>query len=143
MKTIYKEVVGKLSIDEGMDIICEPQKVVVGKGYRSTDVRYPFITNLGEKCSIKVSTTRLRLFKRNGIMCAKCGIEGKYFLIEKNEPTAISPHLNLYAINEEGNEVLMTQDHIKPKSKGGKNHPQNLQVMCCNCNHKKGATYAE
>ena len=46
-------------------------------------------------------------------------------------------HFNLYAINDSGDEVLMTKDHIIPKSKGGKNHLSNYQPMCCYCNCKK------
>jgi 5-methylcytosine-specific restriction endonuclease McrA len=50
------------------------------------------------------------------------------------------PHFNLYCHKpEEGeNMVLMTKDHIVPKSKGGKNHISNMQTMCCHCNSTKG-----
>lgn len=30
-------------------------------------------------------------------------------------------------------------DHIIPKSKGGMDHPMNLQAMCKHCNRSKGA----
>ncbi|KXA99025.1 hypothetical protein AKJ45_01805 [candidate division MSBL1 archaeon SCGC-AAA261F19] len=30
-------------------------------------------------------------------------------------------------------------DHKKPKSKGGKDNPANLQLLCPNCNRRKGA----
>jgi 5-methylcytosine-specific restriction endonuclease McrA len=32
----------------------------------------------------------------------------------------------------------MTQDHIVPRAKGGKNHISNLQTMCYECNYEKG-----
>jgi 5-methylcytosine-specific restriction endonuclease McrA len=38
--------------------------------------------------------------------------------------------------------VLMTQDHIMPRSKGGANRLENLQTMCCVCNNRKGNSYS-
>ena len=46
-------------------------------------------------------------------------------------------HLNLYGINN-GEEVMMTKDHIVPKSKGGSNGLKNMQTMCTVCNEIKG-----
>jgi 5-methylcytosine-specific restriction endonuclease McrA len=34
---------------------------------------------------------------------------------------------------------IMEVDHIKPVSKGGKDNPSNLQLLCHTCNKKKGA----
>ena len=53
----------------------------------------------------------------------------------KSEPR---PHLNLYAYTDKGEWVMMTQDHIFPKSKGGSNELSNLQTMCSVCNQAKG-----
>jgi len=41
-------------------------------------------------------------------------------------------------VDAQGREVLMTHDHIVPRSKGGKNHISNVQTMCAPCNSKKG-----
>lgn len=46
--------------------------------------------------------------------------------------------MNLYAVDEAGNEVLMTKDHIVPHSKGGIDDISNYQTMCVRCNQKKG-----
>lgn len=86
---------------------------------------------------IKGNSQRLQTFFTKGIECSCCGIEGKYFVKEKR-PKDVSYHLNLYAIDENGKEILMTKDHIIPKSKGGKDHISNYQTMCVRCNMTKG-----
>jgi 5-methylcytosine-specific restriction endonuclease McrA len=35
---------------------------------------------------------------------------------------------------------ILEVDHIKPVSKGGKDNPSNLQLLCPPCNKKKGIT---
>lgn len=44
----------------------------------------------------------------------------------------------LYAVDQDGEEVMMTKDHIIPVSKGGKNTLENYQTMCRKCNVQKG-----
>jgi 5-methylcytosine-specific restriction endonuclease McrA len=98
---------------------------------------------------IKMRSHRYKCFKNSGLACVSCGIVGSRFGVEKHtNPTKSQQgwegtpyHLNLYAINESGNEVLMTKDHIIPKSKGGKNHVDNYQTMCTYCNQEKGDDY--
>lgn len=48
------------------------------------------------------------------------------------------PHLNLWAVDASNNLVMMTQDHILPRSRGGSNGSHNLQTMCTFCNSAKG-----
>lgn len=86
---------------------------------------------------IKGNSQRYQTFFTKGITCVCCGIEGKYFAKEKTIHDK-SYHLNLYAIDKNGKEVLMTKDHILPKSRGGKDHIDNYQTMCINCNVAKG-----
>jgi 5-methylcytosine-specific restriction endonuclease McrA len=86
---------------------------------------------------IKGNSQRYQTFFTKGIKCTCCGIEGRYFAKEKHindKPY----HLNLYAIDENGVEVLMTKDHIVPYSKGGKNEITNYQTMCERYNVAKG-----
>lgn len=85
---------------------------------------------------IKGNSQRYQTFFTKGCKCVKCGIEGKYFAKEKHLKDR-SFHLNLYAIDENGEEVLMTKDHIIPKSKGGANDISNYQTMCERCNKAK------
>lgn len=83
---------------------------------------------------VNVRSCRLHCFSQS-LTCTECGLTGKFFAIENH--TDENPHLNLYTIDEEGNEILMTKDHIVPKSKGGSNHIDNLQTMCIECNEEK------
>lgn len=84
---------------------------------------------------VKVVSDRLNTFCRN-MKCVKCGIEGKFFAVERHRNTK-SFHLNLYALDDDGDEVLMTKDHIIPVAKNGKNEHLNYQTMCCICNEEK------
>lgn len=86
---------------------------------------------------IKGNSQRFQTFFTKGLKCACCGIEGKYFGKEKDFDAA-RYHLNLYALDESGNEVLMTKDHIVPRSKGGASELYNYQTMCVKCNIAKG-----
>ena len=86
---------------------------------------------------IKGNSQRFQTFFTKGLKCACCGIEGKYFGKEKDF-NAARYHLNLYALDESGNVVLMTKDHIVPRSKGGASELYNYQTMCVKCNIAKG-----
>lgn len=87
---------------------------------------------------IKGNSQRFQTFFTKGLKCACCGIEGKYFVKEKDF-NAARYHLNLYVLDESGNEVLMTKDHIVPRSKGGASELYNYQTMCVKCNIAKGS----
>jgi 5-methylcytosine-specific restriction endonuclease McrA len=85
---------------------------------------------------VRISGVRMKSFAVNGITCVECGLVGKFFAKERME-CDMSYHLNLYAIDERGKEVLMTRDHIIPKSKGGSETIHNMQTMCTRCNARK------
>lgn len=89
---------------------------------------------------IKPNSLRYRTFFSKGLKCVTCGVEGEFFAVEKN-PGDEHPHLNLYAKRNDGSEVLMTKDHIQPKSKGGRDVLKNMQTMCTCCNMAKGSDY--
>ena len=87
---------------------------------------------------IDMTSQRYANFKFNGTICKCCGVEGKYFYKERHTNDK-SYHFNLYGIDKNGNEVLMTKDHILAKSKGGKDDINNYQCLCEKCNSKKGS----
>lgn len=86
---------------------------------------------------IKGNSQRYQTFFTKGCKCAVCGIEGKYFAKERHLQDK-SYHLNLYAVDNNGDEILMTKDHIMPHSKGGIDDISNYQTMCKLCNEAKG-----
>jgi hypothetical protein len=94
--------------------------------------------------SIKMGSHRYWTFAEKGTTCVSCGLEGRFFVKEKHSHVQGEKyHFNLYGIDEEGDEVLFTKDHIVPKrrgngSKGGSDHIDNYQTMCKPCNEAKG-----
>lgn len=85
---------------------------------------------------ITTDSERYKNFKANGYTCVECGLTAEYGAIETNG-SETTFHLNLYGINENNEEVMLTKDHIFPKSKGGVDCITNYQVMCEHCNEKK------
>lgn len=89
---------------------------------------------------VRMDSMRYKVFARS-LYCIKCNIKGSVFLLQRIEDKSINndtAHFNLYAKDDNGNLILMTQDHIIPKSKGGKDHLNNLRTMCSSCNCKRG-----
>jgi len=73
-------------------------------------------------------------FMTNGCKCKRYGIKGEYTKLEFNIKQKW--HLNVYAIKN-GKEIMLTKDHIYPKSKGGLDNINNYQVLCERCNSNK------
>jgi len=85
---------------------------------------------------VNIRSKRLFTFKNFGIKCRCCGLEGKYFLKEKNL-NDLYYHLNLYGLTLENKEEMLTHDHKIPLSRGGKNNISNMQTLCNTCNFLK------
>lgn len=96
---------------------------------------------------MKMGSDRYYTFKKS-LCCVHCGIVGSFMAKERHvkhdgTPLSESYHFNLYGIDKEGNDILMTKDHIKAKSRGGKNSIRNYVTMCAPCNEEKGSLSAE
>lgn len=117
---------------------------------------------------VKANSTRLECLKRNQ-QCVRCRRKGTIWILEnsvQNPPRVAincfiadcpwcsmvrpqipvgyqNPHLNLYHRSRNGQLLLMTQDHIIPKSRGGADKIENLQTMCQQCNCFKGSMSPE
>jgi hypothetical protein len=97
-----------------------------------TIIEYPY------QITIKMGSHRYQLFALKGTNCVRCGLKGKFFALEKCIRDKYSkPHFNLYGVDKNGHEVMLTKDHIIPKSKGGKNILTNYQPLCIHCNQHK------
>lgn len=96
--------------------------------------RIPFVVN-DVSYMVRMNSDRYVLFKNN-TNCVACGLKGTRMYLDLN-PGDNSPHFNLYG-EENGRLILMTKDHILPKSKGGQDVLSNYQTMCSICNNLKG-----
>lgn len=82
---------------------------------------------------------RYKTFMEKGHVCKRCMRKGSYYALETSNPASKRAHFNLYA--DDG--MLMTKDHIFPKSKGGIDSIDNMETLCQECNSKKGNTVNE
>jgi 5-methylcytosine-specific restriction endonuclease McrA len=81
----------------------------------------------------------MQCFAVKGTTCVTCGIKGEVIHLDRWHDGSL--HVDLYGKTIDNKLMLMTIDHIKPKSKGGKNNISNYQPMCQLCNTTKGAKY--
>jgi hypothetical protein len=78
-----------------------------------------------------IVTDRVRNLLNNK-KCVTCERYLHYFRVEDN---GSGYHLNGYSQDH----VMMTRDHIVPRSSGGPDHIDNYQMMCSPCNKKKAS----
>lgn len=92
----------------------------------------------GKTYTVRVNSVKFECFRRNHI-CVFCRKEGCVWLLQL-EPNGKSIHLNMFW--REGEEKMMlTLDHICPRSKNGKTRISNSQTLCQKCNQDKGDRY--
>lgn len=83
--------------------------------------------------------TLTRLHPDGCIVCTRCGITATHVAHwrHKNE-SETTIHADYFAMRPSGFVVLMTKDHIIPKSLGGTNALANFRTMCSSCNASRG-----
>jgi 5-methylcytosine-specific restriction endonuclease McrA len=113
----------------------DPEEVLPHVTNSNRIAKKSFQSKDGDFFKVKINSKRLRLFK-NSCKCVCCGIEGVIFVLERHGKE--NPHINLYAIDDDDELILMTKDHILPVSKAGPDSLGNLQTMCSVCNGLKG-----
>lgn len=92
----------------------------------------------GTSISCGMTSLRMRVFQAHGPVCARCGEAGTHFAVERPQLSTDDRvwHFNLYSDNG----VMLTFDHVHPKSKGGPNTLANAQTLCYPCNQAKSDT---
>jgi len=91
---------------------------------------------------MKPYSIRYNTFMKKGTTCVCCGLKGDRFYKERSQsPKNYNPnesyHFNLYGVNNDGEEILFTRDHILARALGGKDNLDNMQTMCSTCNSIK------
>ncbi len=82
---------------------------------------------------VPMKNQRMLLLGRSQV-CACCGLKATHFWLEYSG--CKPPHLNMYGRRGQ-QEVMLTCDHIVPRSKGGKTTKNNVQLLCSCCNSAK------
>ena len=119
---------------------------------------HPFIKNFGyeimdtksfeEGVDIVLNTPKKKTFSRRHVLvnlakknphCVCCKRKGVKFCLGKgkmsNTPErGADLHWDLYTHDD----IALSVDHIHPRSKGGRDHMSNCQLMCIECNNLKG-----
>lgn len=105
--------VRELRNEEGYQILSHKDRADLkpGQYLLETDVRIPAFKREISK------ETRAQVLERNGYTCQMCGVAA-------GDPDPLGGSRT----------VRLTMGHIKDKSKGGDDTPQNLRAICTNCN---------
>lgn len=116
--------IGVFEIDEVLPL--------VGKGRR-----VPFVVD-GVAYEVNMNVHAVKLWGERPLHCALCGLKIHYFLLVQ-DPDNPKPQWRepvLLGFSNLG--TMFNTDHIVPRSLGGNDDLDNLQIACHRCNQKKG-----
>lgn len=90
---------------------------------------------------VHVTSLRLRTFYADGAKCYICAKEATHFSADlfSNRPSNQRQiaHMNMWGVDEDGEELLFTHDHVLARSLGGGDHLGNTKTCCTKCNNQK------
>lgn len=93
----------------------------------------------GKKISRASGWLLFKSMQGQEIKCWNCECIADRWIAEKGRSDKMgSPVLNLWGTAADGHLVMMTRDHIIPKSKGGVDDIANLRPGCADCNSSRG-----
>lgn len=93
----------------------------------------------GTQYPIALSSVRMQCLRRDPT-CVACGRTGLLWVLQDERthlPGRFKPNLNLYAVDDDDQLILMTRDHVIPRCRGGSWELDNAQTMCSPCNNDK------
>jgi hypothetical protein len=101
-------------------------------------IKKQYLAADGSPYLVNMDSQRYFVFSQS-LACVDCGLRGEAMLLDATAPG--SAHFNLYGLDARKNLVMLTKDHLKPRSQGGKDVLSNYVTMCQHCNEKKGNKY--
>jgi hypothetical protein len=88
--------------------------------------RVPFAGHM-----VNFQSSRIKVFKVHGTKCCECNLEGSFFALERDKKQeGAEPHLNLYAVDKDGTEIMLTKAMIDI---AGKRSLENRCTVCYHC----------
>lgn len=117
----YKE----LTIQEGFDVLMVPRD---SRNIDGMKVSAPSGAALFHHC--RETSQKM--------VCFKCGVEADRWIVKhQHNDTNKPPVVELFAYTKKKRLVMMTRDHIVPKSWGGLDVVENLRCACEPCNRDR------
>jgi hypothetical protein len=77
------------------------------------------------------------------ITCYNCDCSADRWIMGKGKRENGRPTLNLFGTRSDGKLLMMTRDHIIPRSMGGLDLIENLRPACEICNNNRGSEMSE
>jgi len=131
----------KVNRFEYTGVVVDPQYVfdnlvdeTIGVKSDSFDV---FSDKLNKRFSVYLNSQRYLLFKRSGCTCVECGLVADRCILIAEPNGNNRGHFEFAGVDSSGTLVIMTKDHIIPRSLGGNDILENYQPMCEVCNKNK------